>query len=197
MTKTVLGIFHSRENTESAITKLEAEGYNPKDLSIIMKDSSEAKEISDNTGVGAVEGAASGALTGAVVGGLAGLVGAFIIPGLGAFLIGGPIAAALGLTGAAASTVSGAATGAVAGGFVGALTGMGLSQEEAETYQSEIKEGAILLAVPARSGEEAEVKTILESFDASEIKTLDASESNKTEATHEDKDDRTHIGFGN
>jgi uncharacterized membrane protein len=174
MAKTVLGIFSDSENAENAINTLKDAGYNPKDISIIMKDKREGKEIAENTGSNMVEGAVSGATTGAILGGLAGLLASFVIPGLGAFFIGGPLAAALGLTGAAATTASGAATGALAGGLLGALTSLGLSEDEAKTYEEKVRSGGILLAVPARTGEEAEVESLLSDSGADDIKSVAA-----------------------
>jgi uncharacterized membrane protein len=171
MAKIVLGVFDERQYAEHAIDALKVEGYDPKDISIVMKDpGGEVK--AESAAKGAAGGTVAGATTGAVVGGLAGLLAATVIPGLGAFFIGGPLAAALGLTGAAASTVSGAATGALAGGLLGALTGLGLSEDEARTYEERIKAGAILLAVPAHDGEESRVERILESSHAGDIKAV-------------------------
>jgi hypothetical protein len=171
----ILGIFSDRERAENLITQLETRGYNPKDISILMKIRDEAREMSESTGVGDVaEGALAGATTGAVVGGLAGLLASTILPGLGGFFIGGPIGAALGLTGAAATTVSGAATGAAAGGILGALTStFGLSDEEARTYEQRVQEGGILVAVPTRLGEESEVRDLMTEFGADNIKEVD------------------------
>lgn len=176
MTRTILGIFESRENIENAISSLREKGFDPKDLSIVMRDQQEAEKIGEDTGVDVAGGAVSGATTGAVLGGLAGLLAASVIPGLGAFFIGGPIASALGLTGAAAATVSGATTGAVAGGLLGALMGFGLSEDEARHYESRVKEGAILLAVPVEETEEPYVQKVFEEFGASDVKTITSTE---------------------
>lgn len=176
MSKTVLGIFADQENAVDAIEELKDLGYNPKDLSIVMKDEVIEEQIARDTGADFAGGAASGATTGAILGGLAGLVAAFAIPGLGAFFIGGPIAAALGLTGAVAATTSGAVTGAVAGGLLGALMGLGLSEDEAETYEAHIRAGGILVAVPARTDEEAEVEDILADTGANDIRTVGGEE---------------------
>lgn len=196
MTKLVLGIFNNRADAEDAIDELRDRDYNPKDISIVMRNHDEAVEMADNTGADVAGGAATGATTGAIVGGLAGLLAAVAIPGLGAFLIGGPIAAALGLTGAAASTVSGAATGALAGGLLGALTGLGLSDEEARTYNDAIDRGGILLAVPARRGEEIEVQEVLEDFDADQIKTVTAQDDYKPARTDRDSSYERGSFFG-
>lgn len=173
--KTVIGLFTEHNDVEGAINDLKARGYNPKDISLIMKDTHEAKKIQEHTGAEIGAGAASGAATGAVIGGLTGLligVGALTIPGIGAFLIGGPLAAALGLSGAAATTASGAMTGALAGGLIGALMALGLPKEEAVHYENRIKEGAILLAVPAYAGQEREIADAMNKFNASDIKAL-------------------------
>lgn len=170
--RTILGVFQNREDTEAAIDAFDRAGYNPQDISIVMKDQGEGKDIAENTGASVTEGAATGATTGAVLGGLAGLLSAIAIPGLGAFFIGGPLAAALGLTGAAATTVSGAATGAVAGGLLGALTGLGVSDEDAQYYASRVREGAILVAVPALAEEEHRVREIFSDYHATDVKTV-------------------------
>lgn len=173
--KTVIGLFTEEEDVEGAINELKDRGYNPKDISLIMRDTRGARRIEEDTGAEVGEGAASGAATGAIVGGITGLligIGAITIPGVGAFLIGGPLAAALGLSGAAATTASGAMTGALAGGLIGALMSLGLPREEAERYETRIREGAILLAVPAYEGQEAEVSQAMDKFGASDIKML-------------------------
>lgn len=172
MANTIFGIISDRGHAESAIDELKNQGYNPKDISIVMKDRKEGERLASDTGADVASGAVSGATTGALLGGLAGLLASTVIPGLGAFFIGGPIAAALGLTGAVATTASGAATGALAGGLLGALTGLGLSEDEARVYEEHVKSGGILVAVPARSGNESEVQQVLSSHGADQIKTV-------------------------
>ena len=187
----VLGVFSNEANAESAITKLETRGYNPKDMSILMKDTAGAKRISDDTGANMAEGALKGASTGAVVGGVAGFLAGTVLPGLGGFLIGGPIGAAIGLTGAAATTVSGAATGAVAGGLIGALMGtFGLSEEEAKDYETRINEGGILVAVPAKEGDESEVRAIITNFDADGVRVIDSEDKRHSRSSLKDRRDR-------
>lgn len=170
--KTVLGVFNSQENAELAISDLESHGYHPKDISIVMQDRRKAEEIADNTGGTIAQNTASGAVAGIVIGGLAGLASVLLFPGVGPFLVGGPIASALGLSGVAAGSAAGAATGAIAGGLIGALTGFGLSEQEASAYEARVKEGAILLVVPARVGQSSEVEEILDSYDATDVKTF-------------------------
>lgn len=177
MAKMILGVFISPADAEGAVNRLEADGYNPKDISIVTKDQKLTAEISDNTGVDVAQGAVSGAATGGVLGALAGLlVASGVIPGIGAILIGGPIATALGLTGAVATAVSGAVTGAVAGGLVGVLTGLGLSENDARVYEDRIRAGGILVAVPTTLGKEVEVMDILEDYGADQVKTVETGE---------------------
>lgn len=177
MDKTLFALFDNRKDVERIINRLKDDGYDPEDISLVMKDTRNARDIGLDTGADIASGAVSGATTGAILGGLAGLLSVFVLPGLGAFFIGGPIATALGLTGAAATTASGAVTGAAAGGLIGALDGLGLSREDAREYESRVKEGAILIAVPVRADEEPEVRTIFEEYGASNIKSV---EFNKT-----------------
>lgn len=170
---TLLGIFNDRSHAEMALSELTGMGYSAKDVSVIMKEDTVSTKDGSS---GVVEGAASGATTGTVLGGLAGLligIGAIAIPGVGGLLIGGPLAAALGLTGAAATTVSGAVTGAVAGGLVGGLVNLGLPEEEARVYETRIKEGAVLLAVPVKEGmDEDKVRATFEDHQADQIRTV-------------------------
>lgn len=173
MAKTIIGVFDNRDDAENTIEELRVRDYNPKDISIVMK---HADETADQAGIDVAGGAVSGATAGAVIGGLAGLLAAVAIPGLGAFLIGGPIAASLGLTGAAAATISGAATGVLAGGVLGALSGLGLSDEDAKVYSQAVEEGGILVAVPARRGEEAEVREIFDANSAGMVRVLTLSD---------------------
>lgn len=175
MAQTVIAVFKSRDNADSAVDELEKAGFDAKDISIIMKDE-EGRTVETN-GNPVVDGTVSGATTGAVLGGLAGLligIGAIAIPGIGGLLIGGPLAAALGATGAAATTVSGAVTGALAGGLVGALVSLGIPEEEAVEYETRIKEGAILIAVPVSDENDAKVRGILEANDADKVRSVEA-----------------------
>lgn len=175
MADIVFGVFTEKDDAEDAIEELKDSGFDPKDISIMMKDTFEGQELASDTGTNVAEGAVSGAATGGVIGAIAGLligVGAITIPGLGPLLIGGPLAAALGLTGAAATTLSGAATGVLAGGLLGALMGLGIPEEDARVYERHLNEGAILVAVPVLERNEADVRDILEDNGADRVRTI-------------------------
>lgn len=174
--QTIIGIFKDRFEAESAIDELEDLGYNPKDVSVVIKEGLKVSEVSGSKGGSAAEGAVSGAATGGVLGGLAGLligIGVLAIPGIGGLLVGGPIAVALGLTGAAATTISGATTGALAGGLVGGLIGLGVPEETARVYDQKVREGAVLLAVPSSTTEgEEEIRKVFNDYKADQIRTI-------------------------
>ncbi len=190
MTHTVLGVFSNRGDAEKAIKHFEEDGYNPKDISIVMKDKGEQKTLETNTGANVAGGAISGATTGAVIGGIAGLLAGTVLPGLAGFLIGGPIGAAIGLTGAAATTVSGAATGAVAGGLIGALMGLGVPEEKAKVYEERVSEGGILVAVPTSNDRVDEVTEIMKEHDATDVESVSHMGDHKTRyAGHSHTDD--------
>ena len=174
--QTVIGVFQDRFDAETAIDELEEMGFNPKDVSVVVKDGVTQTSSIGRKGGSVAEGAVSGAATGGVLGGLTGLligIGALAIPGVGAFLVGGPIAAILGLTGAAATTISGATTGALAGGMVGGLIGLGVPEDEARVYEQRISEGAVLLAVPTNTETgESEVRKVFNDYNADQIRTI-------------------------
>jgi hypothetical protein len=86
------------------------------------------------------EGALAGAATGAGIGALWGLgILAGVLPAIGPAIAGGTLAVLL----------SSAAVGAAAAGIAGALIGMGISKEEAEYYEGEVRSGRTLVTVRA------------------------------------------------
>lgn len=172
----MIAIFKTQDAAAQAVDEFKELGYDPTEISVIMKDMKATGTVSQGTGENIAAGATSGALTGGAIGALAGLligIGAITLPGIGGLLIGGPLAAALGLTGAAATTASGAVTGVLAGGLVGGLTGLGIPPEEAKVYEDEIRGGGILLVVPARENRTDEVRDVFESHDAHSIRQID------------------------
>lgn len=175
--KTVVGVFTTRDQADSAIKALEAEGYKPEDMSVVVREGDKGGEVSQVRSSTLAENTSAGAVAGGAVGGLAGLligIGALAIPGVGALLIAGPIAAALGLTGAAATTISGAITGALAGGLIGALTSLGIPERDAEYYEERVKEGAVLLLVSVdEGGAVTMVEDIFHSYNAEQVRTLE------------------------
>ncbi|RJQ36983.1 hypothetical protein C4559_04635 [Candidatus Microgenomates bacterium] len=169
----IYALFDKKNNANKAIKELKSKKYNPKDISIITKETNEIKVKGEESKIEHVEkDALAGAGTGAVIGALAGIligVGAISVPGIGGLLVAGPVASALGLTGAAAATVSGTITGVLAGGLLGALIGLGVPEEHAKIYEQRIREGAILLSIPVNENQAEGVRKILENSGASDI----------------------------
>lgn len=139
--RNVVGLFETRSEAENAIHRLKSGGVGLGSISVAMKDTHEAADLVETTGVEdmSLEGATAGLISGAAAGTLVGLalVGStFIFPGVGTFVIGGPLAAAL----------TGAGVGAASGGILGALIGSGIPEHEAGSYVEGIDLGHILVS---------------------------------------------------
>jgi uncharacterized membrane protein len=174
MAQTIIGVFPTQNDANQAINDLQAAGFDPKNISIIVKNSNQAQEMSENTESNVAGGAVKGGLIGALAGLLIG-IGAIAVPGVGALLIGGPIVAALGMSGVAAATASGAVTGILAGGLVGALVNLGVSEDQAKKYESSVKSGSILLMVPVvDEGQSTQVQDLMRKSNASQIDTFNS-----------------------
>ncbi len=168
MANITMGVYESHTDAESAIKELVASGINDSDISYIYTDN-KGDMTDGQTGEKVTAGAVSGGATGAVLGGIAGLIVANgILPGIGTLFVAGPLATALGLTGAVATTAAGAATGAAAGGIIGALTGLGVSNEDAELYESHVRKGDVL--VIARTESLVATRMIFERTNALQIR---------------------------
>lgn len=176
MTQTIIGAFSERAEADTALSQLHELGYRPQDISIIMKDGNSTTTIHRDKSTNIVGSTTAGATAGGALAAIAGLlvgIGAIAVPGIGALFIGGPIAASLGLTGAAATTVAAATSGVLAGGLVGALVGYGLPEEVAKTYESHLKEGAIVLAVPINNiADHAQVEEVFDNNHAVQVRSI-------------------------
>lgn len=141
----VVGSYRTENQAIEAIEDLKRQGYRAEDISVLGKNEDETRNVTEETGTHAGEGAATGALAGGALGGLGGVLaglGALAIPGIGPIVAAGPIVA--GLTGAAA--------GAGVGGLTGALIGMGIPEDEAQDYENRFNDGEILVLVEDESG---------------------------------------------
>ncbi|HEX6617862.1 MAG TPA: YsnF/AvaK domain-containing protein [Gemmatimonadales bacterium] len=137
--RTVVGLFRDRSNAESAIRELKDAGFTENQIGVAMRNSEEQRELMEDTGSTAAEGAAVGAVSGGVVGGLIGLLGSLLIPGVGPIVVGGVLA----------STLAGAGIGAAAGGIIGALMGLGVPEADARHFDEGIRTGGVLVTVDA------------------------------------------------
>jgi len=146
------GSFNDRDSAERAYNSLRERGYTHDDVNVLMSDDARNRHFSDDDtttelGSKAMEGAgvgsAIGGTLGAIIGGIAAIGTSVLIPGLG-LVIAGPLAAAL----------AGAGAGGLTGGLVGALVGSGIPEEEAVRYETDIKNGNIVMGFKPRSDED-------------------------------------------
>jgi hypothetical protein len=132
---------------ERGIRRFRDSGYEGDRIGTISRNREEAKEVAENTGVNA----ATGAVAGALLAGLTGLsvgIGALAIPGIGPVVAGGALASAFGI--GEGTAVAGAGIGAdmgAVGGLVGALTRLGFEKDEAEYYDTGVRNGRTLVRV--------------------------------------------------
>lgn len=160
-----VGVFRDSDDARAAIGALKDADFRGDDISLLMPDRDEARDMAAETGTKAGEGAATGLVAGGILGGLGGFlvgIGALAIPGVGPFIAAGAFATALG----------GAAVGAGVGAIAGALIGMGIPKEEAEYYEGEVRGGRTLVAV--RAGPRIdEADKILHDFGAYDVEHRD------------------------
>jgi len=135
--RTVVGLFTDRSDAENAIRQLRDAGFTEQQIGVAMRDRDEQRQLMEDTGTTAAEGAAVGAVSGGVLGGLLGLLGSLLIPGVGPIVAGGVLA----------TTLAGAGIGAAAGGIIGALMGLGVPEADAEHFDRGFRSGGILVTV--------------------------------------------------
>lgn len=170
--KRAVGVFKSRQDTESVLQALKKDGYDMNRISLIARHSEDVQGADEiNHGNEAKEGAGIGATTGTVLGGIGGfLVGAGVlaIPGVGPVL-----AAGVGISELAA-TLAGAGIGAAAGGIIGALVGAGIPEDRAKVYDKRVKSGDHLLLVSGTEDDLRRVESIMRSHHVEEFGIYDA-----------------------
>jgi len=154
---TVMGVFENRSQADRAVDALRRAGFQADRIGVVARD---AKGTVTTSGTGeetyAEEGAIAGAVAGAGIGGLVGLgVIAGVIP-----VIGPAIAA-----GTLGTILLNAAGGAAIATVTGALIGLGIPEEEAQYYESELQSGRYLVTIQA-DNRSAEAWSILQQFGA-------------------------------
>lgn len=139
-TMKVVGVYENEQEAIIAIEGLKQQGYSTGEISILSKEKDVLTDLEEVTGSKAMKGMEAGVVTGGALGSgfglIAGIVG-FAIPGFGPILAAGPIATAL----------AGGLAGVGIGGIAGTLVGLGISDEVAEQYESDVREGKILVLV--------------------------------------------------
>jgi len=140
---TVVGVFQDRAQAERAIDELLQAGFEDDQIGLVGPDGKQKKVGRGKKAQGshAGEGAVAGALAGVGIGGLVGLgVLAGVIPAIGPAIAAGTLGTIL------ANAAGGAAIASVAG----ALIGLGIPEEEAHYYESELKAGRYLVTVQGK-----------------------------------------------
>ena len=144
----VTSSFRDRESAERAYESIASRGYKNEDIHVIMSEDTRKRHFSKDSpksdlGNNALKGAGVGGAVGGVVGatlmGIVAAAAAVTVPGIG-LVIAGPIAGAL----------AGGATGAAAGGLMGLLVGAGIPEDRARIYESDLRDGGIVLGVRPR-----------------------------------------------
>ncbi len=179
--ETVVGVFTDHEQARKATHALKDAGFTEDQIGVAsakrhadMSDRGTGDDDDDDyTGEGAIAGAAAGAGLGALWG-LGILAG--ILPAIGPAIAGGTLAVLL----------SSAAAGAAAAGLAGALIGMGLSREEAEYYEGELKAGRTIVTVNA-GNRRAEAVRLLRQFGGYDISNKERTDISNKDRTHEEQ----------
>jgi uncharacterized protein (TIGR02271 family) len=134
----IVGVFAQRGDAQRAVSALRQAGFNENEIGMITQNKDGAVTTDHGDGNNAAEGAAVGVATGLGVGALWALgIAAGVLPAIGPAIAGGLFA----------SILTSAAGGAAVGGLVGALVGLGIPEEEAEFYESEVKAGRTIVTV--------------------------------------------------
>jgi len=164
---TVVGVFHDRQHAQQAVAELKRAGFSEADIGVIARDDDKtatgttgtSTTGTSTTGTGekgshVAAGAATGVAAGAGVGALWALgIAAGMLPAIGPVIAGGLLA----------SVLASAAGGATLAGIVGALIGLGIPEDEAQYYESEVKGGRTLVTVKA-SGQYNQALAIIKRF---------------------------------
>ncbi len=152
MSKDVTAIYENATQAGIAVERLLAIGVSEQDISVLMSEATQGRELKLVERSKAPEGAAAGGAIGGTIGAVAaalGAAGTLAIPGVG--WVAGPLVAALAGLGAGAGT----------GGLVGALVGAGIPEHEAKLATKHVDEGGILLAAHVHEDRRKQVEEVL------------------------------------
>lgn len=154
--KTVIGVFVTRSDAETAVQTLRSQGFTNEEINIVSKHQK-------NNNVSYDDDITDGALTGSTIGGIGGLLigaGAMVVPGVGPLLAAGPISAAIG--------------GALAGGLAGGLIDWGIPSEASHRYAKEVEQDKILAIIRTDDNRVNEAAKILRQYGAKDVESHDA-----------------------
>jgi hypothetical protein len=165
-----IGIYATATQAEVGVDMLITKGFKSAGISLLLPEqpnnatqgaNGAAQPAPQTTKIGSAS--AVGATAGGALGGALALLvgaGALAIPGVGPFIAAGPLMAGL----------AGLGLGGAVGGLGGALVGMGLPEDEAKRYLSQVRTGHTLLIVHCDTPTEVlKAKDILAASGAAEI----------------------------
>ena len=154
---TVVAIYPTHQGAEAAIKELGRSGFDMRKLSIVGRDYQTEEQVTGyyTTGDRMMAWGKLGAFWGAV-GGLFLGSAFFLIPGIGPVLMAGPLVAAIvgGLEGAV--VVGGVST------LGAALISLGIPEDSALAYQTQLAAGKFVLIVHGTQEETARARTLLQ-----------------------------------
>jgi hypothetical protein len=136
----VVGVFASPANAQKALTELRREGFSEAEIGVVSQNNEGKKTVAHSADgdTKATEGAAAGMAAGAGVGALWAVgIAAGLLPAIGPVIAGGIFA----------SILASAAGGAAAAGLAGALIGLGIPEDDAKHYETELKSGRTIITV--------------------------------------------------
>lgn len=145
---TAIGVFPGYAEARRAVEALRAAGYRDDQIGVLgpgdLRNEPDHSGLpSDPTHTRWEEGAGIGAAAGGLAGiGLGAAVAAGLISPLGPVVAGGTLVA----------LIASAGTGATVGTVVGALAGLGVAEDDARWYQSELEAGRVVVTVRAADG---------------------------------------------
>jgi uncharacterized membrane protein len=149
----VLALFADRTAAAVAARGVRDLGIDRGDLSIVARAHDDEVNLAravDGTPGAEIEDSRLGSWLGELSGHLLAAI-AIVMPGVGPIVTAGPLAAELGET-----------VGHATGGLASTLERAGLSEAAAAGWQSKIEDGAVLLGVHVRTGQESEIRKLLE-----------------------------------
>lgn len=143
----VSAVFDNQTEAERAVSQLRSAGIQDSSISVIAQREGESAVTTDGSGEEVAKDVIGTVALGAGAGTLLGIA-ALAIPGVGPLVAAGAIASAA-IPGAA---LTGAAIGAAAGGVTGLLKDHGVSNDDADYYESSINQGGVFVSVDADGG---------------------------------------------
>jgi uncharacterized membrane protein len=157
----VVAVFHSHDQAEEAVRELQKDGFDMKQLSIVGKDYHTNEHVVGyyNAGDRMMYWGKQGAFWGAFWGGMWALLfgsAAFWVPGIGPLLVAGPLVVWI------VGVLEGAAIVGGVSALGAALASIGIPHDSVLQYETEVKNGQLLLVAHGTAEEVERAKDLLD-----------------------------------